>query len=119
VAPKGAAHLYNNGNGMKEIIKQVTTTTDTATTYALGTADVVSAEMKKTIETHVAPVRKSVLKRYPVFFSMLALFGLATTYYAFEKILSQYEILNQYPWLILLLGVSVLTFTGTLYKKMK
>lgn len=99
---------------MKKIIKEVTA----KTTYALDTADMMSGEMKKTIETHVAPVRQSVLKRYPVLFSMIGVFGVATTYYGFEKILSQYDILNQYPWLILLLGVSVLAFTGALYKRL-
>lgn len=104
---------------MEKIVKQVTTKTDIATSYILNTTDSVSDEMKKTIETHIAPVRLSVLKRYPVLFSLLVTFGLATTYYGFEKILSQSEVLNQYPLLILGIGVVILTFTGTLFKKMK
>lgn len=104
---------------MVKVIKQVTTTTDEATTYVLNQADVVSSEVRQTIETNVAPIRTSVLKRYPVLFSLLTVFGLAATYYAFEKILGQYEVLNNNPWLILILGITILTFTGTIYKKME
>lgn len=104
---------------MKKIIKEVIATTDSIASYTLDKADVVSEEMKNTVETHMSPVRQSVLKRYPVLFSMIGVFGVATTYYGFEKILSQYALLNNHPWLILLLGVSVLAFTGTLYKKLQ
>jgi len=103
---------------MKKTTDVITKTANTTTTYVLDTTDVISSEVKQTIESHVAPLRQSVLKRYPVLFSFLGIFGLATTYYGFEKILSQYDLLNQYPWLILGLGVAVLTFTGTLYKRM-
>lgn len=103
---------------MKQIIKKVTTTTDETATYVLNQADVVSGEVKKKIESNVAPIRGAVLKRYPILFSLLTVFGVATTYYAFEKILGQYEVLNDNPWLILALGIAILTFTGTIYKKM-
>lgn len=88
------------------------------TFQVLDTTDKVSGQINRTFNDYVAPLRTSILKRYPVLFSLLVVFGIATTYYAFERILSQYEILNQYPWLILLLGILVLAFTGRLYKKL-
>jgi len=103
---------------MKHVFKRITTTADAVTSYTLDGADSVSGEMKRTIETHVSPLRQSVLRRYPVLFSILGIFGVATTYYGFEKILSQYAVLQSHPWLILLLGLSVLTFTGHLYKRL-
>jgi uncharacterized integral membrane protein len=102
---------------MKDIVRQVEQVTVTMASDVLETTGNVTSEVTKTLDTYVAPARTSVLKRFPVIFSLLVTFGVATTYYAFEKILSQYEILNQYPWLILMLGLSVLAFTGTLYKK--
>lgn len=72
----------------------------------------------KELDSYVAPVRSSVLRRFPILFTLLTTFGVAATFFAFEKILSQYELLNRYPWLILLLGLSTLAFTGTLYKKL-
>ena len=104
---------------MKKIADEITKTTKTATTYALDTADGVTAQVKQSVESRVSPIRKTVLSRYPVLFSFLVMFGVATTYYAFEKILGQYEVLNRYPWLILLIGLLVLAFTGKLYKKLQ
>jgi len=104
---------------MKQVAGGITKTTKTATTYMLDTADVVTEQVKQTVEARVSPLRQTVLSRYPVLFSFLVMFGVATTYYAFEKILGQYEILNQYPWLILGIGLSVLAFTGKLYKKLQ
>lgn len=102
---------------MKKVIKQVGSTTNVATTYMLDKTDKVSVELKKGMEERVNPLRTSFAKRYPILFSLLAAFGIATTYYGFEKILSQYEFLNRHPELILLLGVSILALTGSLYKK--
>ena len=103
---------------MKKIFKKATETTENTTKMMLDKTDVISDELKRVIEERVAPVRTSVLQRYPVLFSFLITFGLATTYYGFERILAQYEVLNNNPWLIMLIGVGVLTFTGTLYRKM-
>ncbi len=103
---------------MKHVFQRIATTADVVTSYTLDSADSVSGEVKKTIETHVSPLRHSFVRRYPVLFSILGIFGVATTYYGFEKILSQYEMLQSHPWLILVVGLAVLTFTGHLYKKL-
>jgi len=103
---------------MKQIIEQVVHRRNQASATMLDTVDGMGSEIKRTVESHLAPIRQSFVKRYPVLFSLMVLFGLTTTYYGFEKILGQYEILNQHPWLILLLGISILAWTGTLYKRM-
>lgn len=72
----------------------------------------------KELDSYVAPVRISVFRRFPILFTLMTTFGVAATFLAFEKILSQYELLNRYPWLILLIGLGTLAFTGTLYKKL-
>lgn len=92
-----------------------------ATNFANNTFGSLEKKLEMTtkeLDAYVTPMRKSVLRRFPILFALLTTFGVASTFFAFEKILSQYEILNRYPWLILVIGVSTLAFTGSLYKKL-
>ena len=90
-----------------------------------GTADFVShvtTVVSKTtsgVDTYIAPVRTSVLQRFPVLFSLLVTFGATTTFLGFEKIIEGVPFLNQHPVLVLILGMSILAFTGTIYKKLR
>lgn len=102
---------------MKKVFIEAEKSAINAVNELVDLTDIVTAEVSKQVNSYIAPVRKSALKRFPVTFSLLATFGLSTTYYGFEKILSQYDFLNQNPWFILLIGIAVLTFTGLLYKK--
>lgn len=77
-----------------------------------------SAEFTKTIDGYVAPVRKTIFRRFPILFSLLVTFGVSATVLGFEQILLQYQILQESPVLILFFGMSILIFTGTLYKKL-
>lgn len=103
---------------MKNVLKQVEKITKNTTFQVLDETDKVAEQVNSNFNRYMTPVRNNVLKRYPVLFSLLIAFGLTTTYYGFEKILSQYETLNRYPWLILLLGIFILALTGRLYKKL-
>jgi len=103
---------------MKKVLTQVEQVTKETTLQVLDKTDQLSGQVNKTFNQYVAPVRTSVLKRFPVLFSLLVVFGLATTYYAFETIISQFEFLNEHPWLMLLIGIAILAFTGRLYKKL-
>ncbi len=70
------------------------------------------------IDGYIAPIRTSVLTRFPIVFSLLTTFGVATTFLGFEKIVSNIAFLDQHPFLMLILGISILAATGTLYKKL-
>ena len=79
-----------------------------------------SAEsLSNQVDSYVAPVRKSAFERFPILFLLLVTFGVTAISFSFEQILSQYEILNKYPWFILGIGISTLSLTGRLYKKLK
>lgn len=78
----------------------------------------VSTVVKKT-ESYVNPVRKNAVHRFPTVFILLTTFGVVTTLYGFERLLMQITYLNDRPLLILLVGIAVLSGTGTLYKKLK
>lgn len=64
------------------------------------------------------PYRRSVLRRFPVLFSLLVTFGIAATYFGFERIITETSWLGERPWLILSVGLATLALTGKLYKKL-
>jgi hypothetical protein len=65
------------------------------------------------------PFRKSAFKRFPTLFSMLVAFGATSTFFGMEQILIKYQLLENYPWLIFGIGVTILIITGKLYQKLK
>ncbi len=85
---------------------------------ALQTVDGVVTKATKDMDGYIAPLRTSVLTRFPILFSLLTTFGVATTFLAFEKIVSSIVFFDQHPFLMLILGISILALTGTLYKKL-
>lgn len=70
------------------------------------------------LNTYVVPVRQSIIKRFPVLFALLVSFGATATFLGLEKIITRYQFLDNSPELILLLGITILVFTGKLYKKL-
>ena len=70
------------------------------------------------VDEYVAPVRQTVFRRYPVIFSLLVTIGVVASFLGIERILLKFEWLQRYPEIILLLGVTILAFTGKLYKKL-
>jgi len=63
-------------------------------------------------------LRDSAFSRFPVVFVLLSAFGLVATFYSFEKLIDKSEFFSNHPEVLLLIGLSTLTFTGTLYKKL-
>jgi energy-converting hydrogenase Eha subunit E len=88
------------------------------TETALNTVDGVMTKATTEVDTYISPLRTSVLKRFPILFSLLTTLGVATTFLGFEKIVSNITFLDQNPLLMLILGISILAATGTLYKKL-
>ena len=62
--------------------------------------------------------RDSVFKRFPLIFTLLGTFGLVATFYGFQHIIAKIPVLANDPYLTLGLGLLVLLFTGTLYKRL-
>jgi hypothetical protein len=90
--------------------------------FTTATLDVMSNLIDTTtneVDTYIEPVRASVLSRFPILFSLLVTFGITTTFLGFEKIISQIGFFDRNPLLVLLLGISILALTGTLYKKLQ
>ncbi len=70
------------------------------------------------IEMKARPIRESVFNRFPTLFILLTTFGVTSVLFGFEGLIAGTPFLADRPWLILLIGVSVLGFTGTLYSKL-
>jgi len=87
-------------------------------TMVLEQVETVTIHTGNTVEQYVNPVRQSILKRFPVLFTMLATSGVAATFLGVEQVLLQAKILEESPLLILILGLGILAFTGKLYKKL-
>ncbi|HBI16970.1 MAG: hypothetical protein UR60_C0022G0008 [Candidatus Moranbacteria bacterium GW2011_GWF2_34_56] len=62
--------------------------------------------------------RDSVLHRFPLLFSFLAIFSTASILYGFELIISRIQFFQNYPVILILGGIGVLFFTGMLYKSL-
>jgi hypothetical protein len=74
--------------------------------------------IEETIDTVAAPVRGSLLKRFPVLFTLLVTFGVVMTFLGAEQLVMSVPILFNNPILTLIIGVTTLVITGTLYKKL-
>lgn len=96
------------------ILKSGKRLTETAFTTMDGAVSKAATEM----DTYFTPLRTSVLTRFPILFALLTTLGVVTTFLALEKIIAEIAILDQHPVLMLILGVSILAGTGTLYKKL-
>ena len=84
-----------------------------------ATVDAMAVSLQKTerqLDRMAQPVRQRVLSRFPILFTLLTTFGVAATFFGFERILAEITFLHDRPWLILFIGILVLMGTGTLYK---
>jgi hypothetical protein len=82
---------------------------------ALGKA---TRDLEAKVESFSQPMRDSAFKRFPIFFSIFTAFGAASVFIGFEHWVMGIPFFANNPWVILLLGICILMFTGTLYKKL-
>lgn len=75
-------------------------------------------KVEKGVESIMQPVQKTVFSRFPVLFTLLVTFGVATTLLGFERVITDISFINDRPLLMLSIGLGILTITGTLYKKL-
>ena len=63
--------------------------------------------------------RERVFEKFPLLFTLLGAFGLVATFYGFERVIDDIDILANNPFILLGVGIGILIFTGTLYSKLK
>jgi len=62
--------------------------------------------------------RDSAFKRFPLVFTLLGTFGLVSTLYGVQHLFDKIPVLANNPILSITVGLLILLFTGTLYKKL-
>ncbi len=70
------------------------------------------------IKDELVKTRDGVFQRFPLVFTLLGAFGLVATFYGFEGIIDEIDLLADNPLILLATGVLTLIVTGTLYKKL-
>lgn len=61
---------------------------------------------------------RPVLSRYPLVFAFLVVFGVTAVLYGFDSIIEQVPYLAEHPGIVFAIGLVILIFTGTLYKRL-
>ncbi len=61
---------------------------------------------------------QAVLSRYPVTFALLILIGVIAIHEGLKGLMKNFGLLEINPWYLIVVGLVVLTITGTLYKKL-
>jgi len=69
-------------------------------------------EFNKVAAKHTRPV----WRRYPLLFAFLVTFGMAAILDGLKFILDDSKFFREHPVVLILIGIIILIFTGTLYK---
>jgi hypothetical protein len=57
-------------------------------------------------------------KRFPLVFALLTAFGVVITFNGIHDLIGKVDWLNRNPVITLVVGIMILLFTGTIYKKL-
>ncbi len=75
-------------------------------------------ELPKPVVDKLAQRRDSAFSRFPLFFTLMAAFGLVATTDGFTRLISKVPLLANNPYITLAVGLVALLITGTLYRKL-
>lgn len=73
----------------------------------------------KKVNTSAGRYTKNVLERYPLLFALLVTFALASILDGFKLYVEEIDFFVKHPLVLVLIGVVILLFTGTLYKTLQ
>lgn len=61
---------------------------------------------------------RGVFERYPILFSFLIIFGVVALMHGFDAIIEYVPFFHEHPGCVFIIGLVILIFTGSLYKKL-
>lgn len=76
-------------------------------------------EAEQRLLVEIQKQRKWVKTRHPFLFMLLVTFGAIATFQGFNRIVNSISLFADNPWIMFVVGISVLGITGTLYQKLK
>lgn len=59
---------------------------------------------------------RSMMKRYPITFSLLVVFGIVAIHDGIKGVFEEFGF-TQHPFILLIVGLVILIFTGTIFKR--
>jgi hypothetical protein len=62
---------------------------------------------------------QGVFSKYPITFSFLGLFGVMSVLHGFDAVIFKIPFLNNHPIFVFIIGLVILIFTGSLYKRLQ
>jgi hypothetical protein len=75
-------------------------------------------EKEKAVVKNLSHKKEHAIERFPLVFTILGSFGLVSVFYGFEGIIDRIDLFSNNPVILLIFGLGLLIFTGTLYKKL-
>jgi hypothetical protein len=97
-----ARNIFEGSSALYEILEEIEDLTQ-------------KAELQ--LRRGVRPLKKSLIKRFPVLFLLLVTAGFASVSYGMEHIITEHATLSQHPYYVLWGGVLILIVTGAAYKR--
>ena len=70
----------------------------------------------RNVHNEAGKYTQPVLKRYPLIFSFLSVFSVAAILDGFRMLSEEIDLFEKYPFILIVIGVTTLFLTGTLYK---
>lgn len=77
----------------------------------------VASKATDSIERQVHPIRKSLIKRFPIVFILMVTIGFVLTSFGTEMFLERNTFFSNNPLVACILGIMLLVITGAAYKK--
>lgn len=75
-------------------------------------------ELEEHVVHRLTESRNNAVQKFPLLFTLLTAFGVVATFYGFEHLIDQSDLLSENPIILLTVGVGTLILTGALYKKL-
>ena len=76
-------------------------------------------EKEKQLRNSLAKKQQAAFAKFPLVFTLLGAFGLVATLYGFERLIDEVAFLSDNPVVLLVTGLVILVFTGSLYKRLQ
>jgi len=76
-------------------------------------------DLSSKVNQMMAERTKAVWSRYPITFGLLIFLGAMAVHEGLKGLMKDFGLLDISPWYLLVVGLVILTITGTLYKKLE
>lgn len=76
------------------------------------------SEVEQKFIHRIVEKRQKAAKKYPLVFGIIATIGVVVLLYGFNKIIDANQFLSSRPWLLVVIGLTILITSGAAYRKL-